>query len=91
MRDRDRSPVTTVVTTFRTASSTEQERRIGERETNLSGLIRLGWTLTTTTTAAGTGTVTIFDTLIRPSALTRKAGEPSPAVSASGLSLVATA
>lgn len=91
MRDGDRSPVTTVVTTFRTTSSTEQERRIGERETNLSGLILRGWTLTTTTAAAGTGTITIVDTLIRPSVLTRKAGEPSAAVTASGLSLVATA
>ncbi|MBO1741021.1 hypothetical protein [Leifsonia sp. TF02-11] len=83
--------MTTVVTTFRPASSTEQERRIGERETRLATLILRGWTLTTTTSSAGNGTITIVDTLIRRTALTRKAGEPSPAVAASGLSLVATA
>lgn len=86
----DEAPVTTVATSFRPASSTELERRIGERETKLAGLILRGWTLTTTATVEANGTVTILDTLIRPSALNRKVGEPSAAVAASGLYLVAT-
>ncbi|MFK3672464.1 hypothetical protein ACI2IX_20035 [Leifsonia aquatica] len=80
--------VRTVVTSWRVTSSTEQARRIGERETILGSLIRRGWTLTTTTTAEIAGTVTLFDTLIRPSAMPQKAGHPSAAVAASGLRLV---
>lgn len=89
MSPSDDATVTTVVTSFRPNSSTEQARKIGERETHLAGLILRGWTLLTTTAVEANGAITIVDTLIRPSALTRKVGEPSPAVAASGLHLVA--
>jgi hypothetical protein len=83
------APVTTVVTSYRPSSNTEQARRIGERETQLGGLILRGWTLLTTTAVEANGAITLVDTLVRPSALTRKVGEPSAAVAASGLHLVA--